>query len=309
MKLRAEVVERLMLSPKLRKELTVNMGVSGLTIMRNLKINEDNNCLTKINALQCIQKLLKVKKIEQLLDIHTNIPSFEDMCTDANIEIIPVESEQIPDQGEIVKVEGNSNNSIFTFAPSNQTVRVEPINGEPWFVAKDVCDILGISKYRDFIANNLDKDERVSVHVDTLGGKQEMSAVSESGLYVLIFQSRKPEARAFRKWVTSEVLPTLRKTGEYQIKKRRSHNAPVPTDPNIAQLLSLIEGYLQKGDQKVIAMKLGVSPVSVNNILSGKTKSSTILQTLYEKALENRQNGFVNAYSNEFVTTAISKLQ
>lgn len=85
---------------------------------------------------------------------------------------------------------------------------------EGMFVAKDVCEILDISKYRDAI-NNLDEDERMSIIVDTLGGPQEMTAVTESGLYALIFKSRKLEARRFRKWVTSEVLPSIRRTGQY----------------------------------------------------------------------------------------------
>ena len=92
------------------------------------------------------------------------------------------------------------------------------INAEPWFVAKDICEVLGIEKYRDAVSR-LDEDERESVLVDTLGGMQRMSAVSESGLYSLIFQSRKPEARKFRKWVTGEVLPSIRKKGYYGTKK------------------------------------------------------------------------------------------
>ena len=93
-------------------------------------------------------------------------------------------------------------------------VRVLSRDGSPWFVAKDVCDVLGISKYRDATAR-LDEDERGSVLLDTLGGQQRVSAVSESGLYALIFQSRKAEAKAFRKWVTATVLPAIRKTGSY----------------------------------------------------------------------------------------------
>ncbi len=104
----------------------------------------------------------------------------------------------------------------FTFNPSNQPIRVEMIDNEPWFVAKDICEALTIEKYRDAVSR-LDDDERGSVVVDTLGGKQSMTAVNESGLYDLIFQSRKPEAKVFRKWVTGEVLPTLRKTGRYEL--------------------------------------------------------------------------------------------
>lgn len=97
---------------------------------------------------------------------------------------------------------------------SNVCIRAQVINGEPWFVAKDVCQALDIRKYRDALSR-LDEDERVSILVDTLGGRQNMVAVNESGMYTLIFISRNPQAKPFRKWVTKEVLPALRKTGIY----------------------------------------------------------------------------------------------
>lgn len=93
-------------------------------------------------------------------------------------------------------------------------VRTVQRDNEPWFVLKDVCDVLGISKYRD-TASRLDDDERGSARVDTLGGPQEMTIINESGLYSVILRSGKPEARQFRKWITSEVLPSIRKTGGY----------------------------------------------------------------------------------------------
>lgn len=89
------------------------------------------------------------------------------------------------------------------------------VQGEDvWFVAKDVCDVLGINKQRDAYSR-LDEDERGSVLVDTLGGQQNMNAINESGLYSLILRSRKPQAKRFKKWVTSEVLPSIRKHGAY----------------------------------------------------------------------------------------------
>lgn len=121
----------------------------------------------------------------------------------------------------------NNNNAqatglqVFNFNEKESTpIRVQVINNEPWFVAKDVCQVLGIEKHRDAISR-LDEDERGSVLVDTLGGKQQFTATNESGLYHLIFQSRKPEAKKFRKWVTGEVLPTIRKTGRYETMKSR----------------------------------------------------------------------------------------
>ncbi|QWH26555.1 phage antirepressor Ant (plasmid) [Bacillus mycoides] len=89
------------------------------------------------------------------------------------------------------------------------------VQGEDvWFVAQDVCDVLGINKQRDAYSR-LDEDERGSVLVDTLGGQQNVNAINESGLYSLILRSRKPQAKSFKKWVTSEVLPSIRKHGAY----------------------------------------------------------------------------------------------
>ena len=105
-------------------------------------------------------------------------------------------------------------NGLQLFQYKNNQVRVIEKDGEPWFVAKDVCEILDISKYRDAITK-LDDDERVSVKVDTLGGEQMMTAISESGLYTLIMRSNKPETKSFRRWVTHEVLPDIRKHGMY----------------------------------------------------------------------------------------------
>lgn len=84
----------------------------------------------------------------------------------------------------------------------------------PWFVAKDVAAVLGIQNIRQNL-DGLDADEKGVCKTDTPGGAQTMTLVSESALYALIFASRKPEAKAFSKWVRSEVLPNLRKTGGY----------------------------------------------------------------------------------------------
>ena len=105
--------------------------------------------------------------------------------------------------------------SLVEFQFNNHNLRIiTDKNDNYWWIAKDVCDILEISKYRDAIAR-LDDDQRGSVRVDTPGGMQDMAAVNESGLYDLIIRSDKPEARPFRKWITSEVLPAIRRTGSY----------------------------------------------------------------------------------------------
>ena len=88
-------------------------------------------------------------------------------------------------------------------------------NNEIWFVAKDICNVLTISKYRDAVSR-LDDDQHMPLTVDTLGGAQKMSLINEIGLYSLIIRSQKPQAKAFKKWITSELLPKLRK-GELDV--------------------------------------------------------------------------------------------
>ena len=109
-------------------------------------------------------------------------------------------------------------NAIIPFNFDSKTIRVVTgENNEPWFVAADVCEALSIANNRDAVTR-LDDDERGVATTDTPSGQQEMTIINESGLYSLILTSRKPEAKKFKKWVTSEVLPSIRKTGSYSVK-------------------------------------------------------------------------------------------
>ena len=104
--------------------------------------------------------------------------------------------------------------AMQAFGFEDQLVRVVDKSGAPWFIAQDVCSCLDIGNSRQAIVT-LEDDEKGVITTDTLGGAQEVNVISESGVYVLIFRSRKPVAKRFRKWVTAEVLPTLRRTGQY----------------------------------------------------------------------------------------------
>ena len=108
-------------------------------------------------------------------------------------------------------------NSLQLFADKGFRVRVVMRDGEPWFVAKDVCECLDLANSRDAVSR-LDDDEKGVGKADTLGGSQDMMLISESGLYTLVMRSNKPDAKVFRKWVTSEVLPSIRKAGGYGIR-------------------------------------------------------------------------------------------
>lgn len=102
----------------------------------------------------------------------------------------------------------------FHFNATSQEIRSFLIEQDPWFVAKDICNILGLSNSRKAISS-LDDDEKGVTKSDTPGGKQSLSIINESGLYALVLRSNKPEAKVFRKWITSEVLPAIRKKGYY----------------------------------------------------------------------------------------------
>ncbi|CAB3783380.1 BRO-N domain-containing protein [Pararobbsia alpina] len=104
--------------------------------------------------------------------------------------------------------------AVSPFNFEGKDVRVIERDGEPWFVGSDVCDVLEIAKV-DSALRGLDADEKGTHTVSTLGGAQRVGIISEPGLYALLAKSRKPEARRFKRWVTSKVLPAIRKTGNY----------------------------------------------------------------------------------------------
>ena len=93
-------------------------------------------------------------------------------------------------------------------------VRTMTIDGEPWFVGKDLADILGYSNSRKAIADHVDDEDKGLAKCNTPGGVQDMAIVNVLGLYSLVLGSRKPEAKAFKHWITFEVLPSIRKKGE-----------------------------------------------------------------------------------------------
>lgn len=105
---------------------------------------------------------------------------------------------------------------IFENAEFGQ-VRTLTVNCEPYFVGKDVAIVLGYSNSRKAIADHVDEEDKVVTKCYTLGGSQELVAINESGLYSLILSSKMPNAKKFKHWVTSEVLPSIRKTGTYNL--------------------------------------------------------------------------------------------
>ena len=133
----------------------------------------------------------------------------------------------------------NTNMTVFKFEDSTP-IRSLIKDGEPWFVAKDVCDVLGIQQPVRAV-ENLDSDEVSKTHItDSLNRQQETYIINESGLYALVIRSNKPNARKFRKWVTSEVLPSIRKTGKYAAPVQPELPlSETPETPDVAALLKM----------------------------------------------------------------------
>jgi prophage antirepressor-like protein len=121
---------------------------------------------------------------------------------------------------------------VPTFLFESRPVRVLDLSGDPWFVATDVCSVLGIANSRDAVSR-LDDDEKGVGEIDTLGGRQSVSIVSEPGLYALVGRSNKPDAKRFDRWVRHDVLPTIRKTGRYGVA------VPDLSNPNVLKSLLL----------------------------------------------------------------------
>lgn len=99
--------------------------------------------------------------------------------------------------------------------PEFGSIRTVEVNGEPWFVGKDVAEVLGYSNTRDALAKRVDDEDKGVANCDTPSGRQNMTIINESGLYSLVLGSKLPTAKKFKRWVTSDVLPSIRKHGLY----------------------------------------------------------------------------------------------
>lgn len=181
---------------------------------------------------------------------------------------------------------------VFKFNQKNGTpIRVQVINKEPWFVASDVCNIIGIGNNRDAVSR-LDEDEHndgVCI-TDTVGRTNYATVVNESGLYHLIFQSRKPEAKKFRKWVTGDVLPTIRRTGRYGTKLHRSRQ-PRRISGKMQEYFDELTRWVTLDNEKEVASVMEMTRKHVHEVLRGRSQSVTILDILTGIAKENRTKG------------------
>lgn len=144
-------------------------------------------------------------------------------------------------------------NELKNFTFEDQQIRVLTIEGEPWFVGKDVAEVLGYSNSRKAIADHVDSEDKGVTKCDTLGGTQKLTVINESGLYSLILGSKLPTAKKFKHWVASEVLPTIRKHGAYMTDAKA---AAIVTDKgSLADLLQQAAEQLKRKDIQIEQMK------------------------------------------------------
>ncbi len=154
------------------------------------------------------------------------------------------------------------------------SLRVVEKNGEPWFVAADVCFALDLGNVSQSVSR-LDEDEKGIISTDTLRGEQKVLIVSEAGLYSLALGSRKPEAKSFKRWVTHDVLPQIRKTGQYQAPRSLPEALRLAADlaekleaakPAVEFVARYVEAENTKGIREV-AKVLGIPPLKFSTWL------------------------------------------
>lgn len=184
-----------------------------------------------------------------------------------------------------------SNLQVFNFG--EEEVRTQLIDGEPWFIGKDVSDLLGYSNSPKALKDHVDEDDKLTERIVMAGQNRDVTIINESGLYSLIIKSKLPNAKKFKRWVTSEVLPTIRKHGAYMTPEKIEEAL---TDPDtIIQLATnlkkereekmLLEQQISEYEPKVnyldmilsstdtvtitqIAADYGISAVAMNRLLN-----------------------------------------
>ncbi|HDE8216382.1 TPA: ORF6C domain-containing protein [Staphylococcus aureus] len=145
--------------------------------------------------------------------------------------------------------------ALQTFNFEELPVRTLEVDGEPYFIGKDVADVLGYTNSRKALSDHVDEEDKLTSRIVTAGQNRNVTIINESGLYSLIFSSKLENAKRFKRWVTSEVLPTLRKTGAYQ----------VPSDP--MQALRLMFEATEQTKQEIKNVKDDVIVLKENQKL------------------------------------------
>ena len=166
-------------------------------------------------------------------------------------------------------------------------VRTVTIGGEPWFVGKDVAVALGYSNHRDALCKHVDREDKGESRIATPSGEQAMTIINESGLYALIFGSKLESAKRFKHWVTSEVLPMIRKTGGYL------------SEAEAARMQSFIESQLQFMEQQERFNQMIVDKLENSNCTQERQDENTVSASIEEESESQRRGRILNQLVDE----------
>lgn len=190
-------------------------------------------------------------------------------------------------------------------SPEFGQVRTLTIGGEPWFVGKDVAVALGYANTRKALNDHVDDEDKGVTKCDTLGGAQEMTIINESGLYSLVLSSKLPTAKQFKHWVTSDVLPTIRKTGKYAVPKitpnphyrtrmiKTAVKDVADTATMIADTFGVKKPMAMTAAMQMVGKAYGVDMTPLKRFIPAETNPSTLTPTMIAKEL-----GILNSKGN-----------
>lgn len=181
-------------------------------------------------------------------------------------------------------------NELQVFNFNESQIRTLLINNEPYFIGKDVANILGYERADNAIRNHVDNEDKLMHQIDASGQKRNMILINESGLYSLILSSKLPTAKKFKRWVTSEVLPAIRRTGNYQ----------VPSDP-MSALRLMFEAQTQT-NEAVAKHDLRITELEENKLLNPGEYN------YIGKAIRNKVNQVKNELGMDLVQKQTSKI-
>lgn len=184
--------------------------------------------------------------------------------------------------------------------PEFGEVRTVMIDGEPWFVGKDVANALGYKKVTEALQTNVDEmDSALMGVIDSIGREQQTKVINESGRYSLIFGSKLASAKKFKRWVTSEVLPSLRKTGGYRVPQTIPEQIQLLAQGNV-ELNQKVDSL--SGRMDAVEKELPLLPVDADRISNAvKAKGTETLGGKESKAYHSkslRQNVYASIYGN-----------
>lgn len=179
-----------------------------------------------------------------------------------------------------------NNLQIFN-SPEFGQVRIVQQNGEPWFIGKDVAEILGYSNTKDAIAKHVDDEDKLGSQIATSGQNRNMTIINESGLYSLILSSKMPKAKEFKRWVTSEGIPAIRKTGGYIAGSENMTDAEI-----MAKAVLVAQSTIRQRDQRIKELESDVAAAKPKVLFADAVSASDSTILIGDLAKILKQNGY-----------------